>query len=59
MKNTSRAYFIFYLKLTFVLEAHASEKHCAWCFAAKKVVPAQKAIFKEYEKRAARNVRLA
>lgn len=36
MKNTSRAYFIFNLELTVMLEAHASEKHCAWCFAVKK-----------------------
>ena len=36
MKNTSRAYFIFNLELTFILEAHASEKHRAWCFAVKK-----------------------
>ena len=45
MKNTSRAYFIFNLELTFILEAHASEKHRAWCFAVKKIVPVQKANF--------------
>ena len=45
MKNTSHAYFIFNLELTFILEAHASEKHRAWCFAVKKIVPVQKANF--------------
>ena len=45
MKNISRAHFIFNRELTFILEANASEKHRAWCFAVKKIVPVQRANF--------------